>query len=254
MRTETKITYGFRDPKSARFIKLEIESNEGRDMCGAETVRFSTNPWDKDAPRYEVEDLRDLMATFSEDPHWFNSSRERPSWNGFNPASLLPAQYEAVLQFDSDLPGADPVSATHSALFMELPRRFEGPVHMTRDGTPEGVLLRAFGEAYAALERTVSAGGDDAIWSEVMLVDTSEAEAEAGMFLTTGNRNTGQIDAIVPVPEGWPQRRDIKVDLDAPGMRLALVRINHFVAPVSSTRPFQASDFKVKRDIEPSPG
>lgn len=252
-RTETKITYGLRDPKSGKFLRLEIEDNTGKDFCGEETVRLSVDPWNDAAPRFEVEDVGDLLRMSSEDPAWFNSSRTRPAWGRFEPAKLLPTRYETTLTYDRDGEDADPVAAVSSALFIELPVRFHGSVHRTRDKTPANVLQRAFGEAYAVIAS--SAGAEDytqTIYAETVLIDTAGQAAEPGMMMVTPNGNTGQIDAIVPVPEGWPQLIGDPIDLSLPTLRLALARINKYAVPEAGLRSFRDSDFLVSGDLAPS--
>lgn len=252
-RTETKITYGLRDPKSGKFLRLEIEENTGREFCGEETVRLSINPWTSDAPLFEVQEVGDLLRMFSEGPAWFNSSRSRPTWGGFQPAKLLPTRYETTLTYDREGKDADPVATVNSASFIELPPHFHGSVHRTRDKTPAIVLQRAFGESYAVIAR--SAGAEDytqTIYAETVLIDIDGHVAEPGMMLVTPNGNTGQIDAIVPVPEGWPQLIGDPIDLSLPSLRLVLARINKYAVPEAGRRPFRESDFLTGDDLAPN--
>lgn len=250
MRTQTKITYGLRDPKSGQFLRLSISENVLNQSAGDEACTLTIKPWY--AQRYEVQDIRDLMATLVDNPEWYNSSRERPQWGGFEPSKLLPTRFSVTFTYDRPGKDADPVATETAAHFMELPRRFAGPVHAVKFSADENEVAKVFGKAYEPI--AAAACDHEPIWTEMMLIDTTAVAAEPGMTIETGNRNTGQIDALIPVPDFWPYSRGLttRIDLNNPGLRVAMARINRFSFENDRTRPFLATDF-VKEDSSMEP-
>ena len=240
IRTETKISYGFRDRRDGKFMMLDIEGNEGRDFCGSETVRFTTDPWRNDATRYEVDDPFELIRALREDPHWYNSTRERPSWNGVQPEHLLPVRYEVELDYDRE--DGDPVARRERALLQPLPARFEGPAYHTRgtDQTPGALLNRLFGDAWTEIRKTQD--GENPVWADLAVVDTDEYPIEIGMTLRGSRDNTGQVEAVIEMPESWPRRREDGYEPDKPSLRLVLFRMNRL--HVEPARDFMDSDFE----------
>lgn len=245
IRTETKTTYGLRDRSTGKFLLLDIVDNNEGDAAGAESVRLTLETWGGQAPRYEVADMMDLIRTLKENRQWYESSRQRPSWNGFGPDRVIPAVIETELDFDTA--GGDPIATRTRINTLQFPPRYQGTVgRMSRD-VPEDILLRTFGEAYTTLLATQSGNWEDAVYLDTVTVDLSEGP-KVGMVVETPDRSTGQIEAIAEMPSDWP---DHHIDLSNPDLRVALIRLNR-MRPYEAPRPFSTEDFETRAEA-PSP-
>lgn len=78
-------TYGLRNKKTGKVMRISAHTNPpDAEFCGSETVTFSTSDYD---PIFEVETAAQAMRAILQNPGWYNSSREVPSWDtGFDPA------------------------------------------------------------------------------------------------------------------------------------------------------------------------
>lgn len=240
--SETRTTYGFRDRRTGKFLHINIASNHDQDFCGSETVSLTLEPSTESSERYEVDDLMELIAAMRQDPHWFNSSRQRPSWSGHDPAGLIPVQYDKEMVYDQ--PDGDPVATHETVRVLQLPLAFKGKAYGTSDSrTTMDAVRSVFGDAWASVE--ASENDEEPIYAEIAVLDASEQEPEVGMLLVTSAGNSAQIDALAPRGTPSPRKPHERIDATAPSMRVALVRINR-IRPAHEARPFEASDFDLE--------
>jgi hypothetical protein len=193
-RIEEAQTYGFRHPQTGRLIRLDIESNSGRDSCGEETCRLTTVEADG---VFEVETLKEIAVVMQHDVKWYNSSRDRPMWNGLDPKQFEIVGIKRTLVYDGP-EGADPIEEKRTV----EPRPFPGYVggERLRGRRLPAPLIRRYFETDLT--------SDEIAWAEAALVAFDERPDPAdmvGRFMSPGQSygNTGIVEALVDLPEDY---------------------------------------------------
>ena len=119
MRTETRITYGFRDASTGALVRISTSSNGPHPYACGEN-RYSLSG-DENDPVFEIADPRQAAIILATDTPWYNSDAESPSWGDFKgKGPLLPVRFELVETFDERY--RDPVETTRSTVEAVLPR------------------------------------------------------------------------------------------------------------------------------------
>lgn len=221
-RQETKVTYGLMDPTTARFVRVNRESDDSFTGFASDRAYLTLDDYGISSHRFEVKDIEPLAAALREDTPSYNSSPTRPSWGDLDIAELQPVRFTTTETFIGD--NGDPVASSSTCERIELPPTFKGPVHRTRENASRGVMERTFGDAWLRLQAL------DA-WIQVMLVDIEKHDLQDGMLVVSPHANTTQVEAIVPVPEDWPnygRHPGEGPDLSNPHLRLVLARGKDF--------------------------
>lgn len=213
----TETSYGLRDTRTKRLMRLEIESNHDRDFCGEERVKLSLDP---DYPRFEVESLLGVIRVLGSDEDWFNTSRDRPGWGKFKPENLEIVRFERTMTYDGP-DGSDPVAVSSSVTEIPFPgfvsaRRFAGH----RRNLPPLLLKRYF---------DVDLTDEQRDYSEVSVFRLEEGQLQEeviGLFTRShGIGNTGRIVAMTELPEDYPLDDLEARKLDRAGVPLVIALV-----------------------------
>lgn len=193
IRTEEVITYAFRERETGVIVRLDIESNRGGDCCGEETCRLSL---DTCLDIFEVKSMKDLAVVMKTNEQWYNSSRTTPMWNGFRPETFDVVRIKHKQVYDST--HGDPIEDTKMIEPVAFPGFADCERLRSRD-LPMPLIRRYFGinltsEQYNEVE-----------FALVSFDDAPNSEDVIGRYLTPGNTmgNTGIIEAIIDLPEGY---------------------------------------------------
>lgn len=201
-------TFGLRDRESGRFLRVECQSNTGKDFCGDETCTFSDYEGD---PRFECESLARLISVMASDVDWFNSERTRPCHGKFRMEDFEPWAF--VHEEVHDEIGGDPVEVRQHASRLKLPAFVQGEA-MNSVQPEQTILERAFG-ATADL-------AEDA-WPFVTIL-RPEGPIEEGMIVANHMYGFGIVVAEAAVPADWPIDPGRPFDRKDPAFRLVLAR------------------------------
>lgn len=205
-------TYCLRHLPTGRFVRMTVEPNGPQEeFCGAETCALTVKEAHLAEQRFEAASLYDLLPVMAHDQQWYNSSRERPMWNGLSMADCIPVVIERSFEYDAL--GGDPVATSERAIALRLPKNFEGKVIPTEQPKKTAELVSLFGEA-----------GDvpDDAWPFVSVVKLDGSAVELGMFVVNPHQGRGVIVAETAVPPRWPVDPGRPFDRNDPDYRLVL--------------------------------
>lgn len=212
MEETTEIKYALRHLRTGVFARLHTESNIGKDFCGEETCSLTIRDYELDLPRFEVDSLYKLLSVTSRDEQWYNTSRDRPCWNGLKMDEFELVAIETALEFD-DL-GGDPVSRRERTFALTLPPRYSGVAYRTQQPSKPEKLVELFGPAGDL---------DEDAWPVVAIVKPDAGEDIQGMLFNEFDVGRGIVTATIPLPARWPIDPGRPIDRKDPGFRLALI-------------------------------
>jgi hypothetical protein len=215
-RTEETVTYALRHRPSGKIVKLQVESNFGRDDCGEETCRLTL---DTDGPNFEVNALREIAVVMQCNEQWYNSSRSRPMWNGLDFKQIEVVRIRRCRTFDGPV-GSDPIEERQTIQAHPFPGFVDGTRLKTRR-LPSPLVRRYF-------DADLSSGDLDR--SEVAIVSFEQRPDPAdliGQYLGPGAGfdNTGIVEAVADLPEGYLIDSRVTERLNA-GEHLMIALIN----------------------------
>lgn len=225
-------TLGFRDKATGRIVRLHTESNSGRgSFCGEETCRLSLDP---QYPFFELKTMKDIASVLKYDENWYNSSKDRPMWDGQDPKNFEIISLKRTETYDGP-DGSDPIEEKLTIESAPFPGYIEGEALKARR-LPSALIRRYFDANLSA---------DEVAWSEVSLIafdERPDADDVRGKFISPSSMgNTGIVEALVELPEDYLVEGAAKSRLEeGKVVMIALVNLSDYrfdLSNASAPRP-----------------
>lgn len=183
------ITYGLRNPKTGRIIRLA----ENLAFHGDSSCHLSEEPG---LPYWKVKNFANLVSTICEDRPRQISNSKTPEWRSVNPHECQPIAF--ITEVGRDVDGGDPVCRTERLMTFDLGNVFDAREPLCRtvgiDTQHYGIMQTIFTQYDMDRIDTMS----------LALVWSSGATHMRGDIALTHDKGPARIIGVAELPARWP--------------------------------------------------